>query len=139
MCYQWVEKGSREGICHGIHQYAKANHKYKDYDKNKEASYLKYWDLNNLNGQAMLQKLQVKKFEWIENTSQFNEDFRKSYNGESDEGYFLEDDVQNPVKLHELYNDLPFLLERMKTEKVKKFVTSLHDKTEYVIQIKNSK
>ena len=87
----------------------------------------------------MLQKLQVRKFEWIENTSQFNEDFRKSYNGESDEGYFLEDDVQNPVKLHELYNDLPFLLERMKTEKVKKLVTSLHDKTEYVIQIKNSK
>ena len=67
----------------------------------------------------MLQKLQVKKFEWIENTSQFNEDFRKSYNGESDEGYFLEDDVQNPVKLHELYNDLPFYLKEWKLKKSK--------------------
>ena len=34
----------------------KASNKYiKDYDKNKEASYLKYWDLNNLHGWAMSQ------------------------------------------------------------------------------------
>ena len=42
----------------------------------------------------MLQKLPVNNFEWIENTSQFNEDFIKIYNEESDEGYFLEVDVQ---------------------------------------------
>ena len=49
-----VEKGIRGGICHAIHQYAKANNKYmKDYDKNKELSYLKYWDVNNLFGCAM--------------------------------------------------------------------------------------
>ena len=41
-----VEKGIRERICNAIHQYAKANNKYmKDYDKNKESSYLKYWDV----------------------------------------------------------------------------------------------
>ena len=39
-----VEKGIRSVICHAIHQYAKANSKYmKDYDKNKELSYSKYW------------------------------------------------------------------------------------------------
>ena len=38
-----VEKGITGGTCHAIHQYAKANNKYmKDYDKNKESSYLKY-------------------------------------------------------------------------------------------------
>ena len=40
-----VEKGIRGRICYAIHRYAKANNKYiKDYDKNKETSYLYYWD-----------------------------------------------------------------------------------------------
>ena len=104
-----VEKGITGGTCHAIHQYAKANNKYmKDYDKNKESSYLKYWDVNNLYGWAMLQKPPVNNFEWIKDTSQFNEDFIKNYNEESDEGYFLEVDVQYLKNLNELYNDLPF-------------------------------
>ena len=77
----------------------KTNNKYmKDCDKNKELSYLKYWEVNNLCSVAMSQKLPVNKFEWIEDTSQFNEDFIKSYNEESDEGNFLEADVQYPLK-----------------------------------------
>ena len=87
----------------------------------------------------MSQKLPVNNFEWIEDTSQFNEDFLKNYNKESDEGYFLEVDVQYPEKLYELHNGLPFLPERMKIEKVEKLVTNIHDKTEYVFHIKNSK
>ena len=59
-----VEKGIRGGICHAIHRHAKANNKYmKDYDKNKEPSYLKYWDLSNVSGWAISQKLPVNKFE----------------------------------------------------------------------------
>ena len=80
----------------------------------------------------MMQKVPVNNFEWIEDTSSFNEDFI-SYNEESDEGYFLEVDVQYPKKLHERHNDLLFLPERMKLEKVEKLVSNLHDKTEYVI------
>ena len=89
-----VEKGIREGICNTIHQYANANKYMKDYDKNKESSYLQYWNVNNLRGWAMSQKLPVNKFEWIAETSQFNEDFIKNYNEESDEGYFHKVDVQ---------------------------------------------
>ena len=79
-----VEKGLRGEICHAIHYYAKANNKYmKDYDKNKESSYLKYWDVNNLYGWAISQKLSVNNFQRIEETSQFNEDFMQNYNEES--------------------------------------------------------
>ena len=78
----------------------------------------------------MSQKLPVNKFEWIRDTSQFNEDFIKNCNEKSDEGSFLEFDVQYLEKLHELHNDLPLLPERMKIEKVEKPVANLHDKTE---------
>ena len=37
--------------------------------------------------------------------------------------------------MHELYNDLPFLYVRMKTEKVEKLVTNLHDKNKYIVHI----
>ena len=67
---------------------------------------------------------------------QFNEDFIKIYNEESDKGYFLEVDVEYLEKLHDLQIDLPFLPERMKIEKVEKLLTNLHDKTEYVIHIR---
>ena len=74
-----VEKGIKRGICHSIYRYAKANNKYmKRYDKNKESSYLRYWDVKNLYGWAMLQKLPINDFEWIKDTSQFNEDLIKS-------------------------------------------------------------
>ena len=36
-----VEKCIKGGICHSIYRYVKANKKYmKDYDRNKELSYL---------------------------------------------------------------------------------------------------
>ena len=85
----------------------------------------------------MLQKLPANGFQWIKYTFQFNEDFIKSYNEETDEGYFL--DVQYPKKLHEIHNDLPFLQERIKIEKFEKIVTNLHDKTQYVIHVRNLK
>ena len=45
--------------------------------------------MSNLHGWAMLQKLPVNNFEWVKDTSQFSEDFIKTYNEESDEGYLL--------------------------------------------------
>ena len=53
-----VEKGIIGGICHSIYRLAKANNKYmKNYDENKESSYIQYLDVNNLYGWAMSQKL----------------------------------------------------------------------------------
>ena len=61
-----VEKCIRRGICDSIYLYAKANNKYmKDYDKNKEPPCLQYWDVNNLYGWTISQRLPVNNFEWI--------------------------------------------------------------------------
>ena len=68
----------------------------KDYDKNKESSYLKDWDINNLHGWAQSQKLPVNCFKCVGDAPQFNEDFIESCNEESDEGCFLEFGIQYP-------------------------------------------
>ena len=52
-----VEEGIRGGICHSIDRYAKANNKYmKNYNNNKESSYMQYLYANNLYGWKMSQK-----------------------------------------------------------------------------------
>ena len=61
-----AEEEIRGGICNAIYRHAKANNKYmKNYDKNKESSYIQYLDTNNLYGWAMSQKLPVNGFKWI--------------------------------------------------------------------------
>ena len=111
----------------------------EDYDKNIESAYLQYCDVNNLYGWAILQKLPVNNFHWLKDTYQFNENFIRNYNGESDEGYLLEIDTKYLEKLHEIHNHLPFLPGRMKLEKIEKLVGYMHDKITYVLFIRNLK
>ena len=76
ICHQCQKKVPKVELINTTHQYAHANNSYmKDTDKNKESSYLKYWDVNHLNRQAMSQNLTVDGFELVENTSQFSKDF----------------------------------------------------------------
>ena len=92
-----VEEGIRAGICQSVHRYTKANNKYMNkYDNSIESSYLMYFDANNLYGWAISQKLPVNGFWWVKDLSQFNENFIKSYNENSDIGYFFEVDVEYP-------------------------------------------
>ena len=72
-----VKRGIRRGNCHSIYRYAKVNNKcMKDYDKDKKSSYIQYWNVNNLYGWAISQRLPVNNFEWIKDTSRFNGDFK---------------------------------------------------------------
>ena len=49
-----------KGICHVIYRYAIPNNKYmKNYDKNKESSYIQYLEASNLYGWAMSRNLPV--------------------------------------------------------------------------------
>ena len=74
-----VKIGIRGGLCHSIYEYAKANNKFmEDYDKNKELSHTSYSYASNLYGWTMSQKHPLNNFEWVKDTSQFNEDFIKN-------------------------------------------------------------
>ena len=85
----------------------------------------------------MSQKLPVNGFMWYNSyLSDFTEDFIKNYNEDSDEGYFLEVDIEYPKQLSSSHKDLPFLPERKKLEKVEKLVCSIEDKEKYVIHIR---
>ena len=124
-----VEEGIRGGICHAIHRHANANNKYmKNYDKNKESSYIQYLDGNNLLGWAMSQKLPVNGFKWTKDVTEIDENFIKNYDEDSDKGYIIEVGVKYLRKLHDLHSDLPFLPKRMKIDKCKKLVCYLRNK-----------
>ena len=130
------EKGTRGGMCQASYRYAKANNKYmKNYDKNKESSFLIYDDANNLYGFAMCKKLPVSDFKWVDDLSIFTEDFIKNYDEEDDTGYLFVVDVEYPKNLHKLHSDLPFLPERMKINKCDKLVCNLNDKENYPVHI----
>ena len=108
-----IEKGIRGVICQATHRYAKANNKYmKNYDKNIESSYIEYLDANNLYGWKMPKRLPTNGFEWVEDLSQFNESFIKTYDENSYIGYFLEIDNDYPKISFNLHKDLLFLPEK---------------------------
>ena len=112
----------------------------KNYNKKIESSYLTYLDPNNLYGWTMSQKFPVNRFMWYnEYLSDFNKDFIKNYNKNSDVGYFLEVDVEYSKSLLSSHKLLPFLTERKKFEKVKKPVCSIGDKEKYFTDIRASK
>ena len=121
-----VEKEIRGGICHVIHRYDAANNKYmQENKKDNELSHIMYLDANNLYLWEMSQKLPVNSFKRKKNMLK---EFIKNYDENNDKGYVLEVDVKYSKRLNNLYNDLPFLPERMKIKSCNNLVGSLCDK-----------
>ena len=84
----------------------------------------------------MSQKLPTNGFKWVEDLSQFYEDFIKKYDENSYIGYIFEVDVEYPKRLFNLHQGLPFLPERRKVEQVEKPICSIEEKEKYVIHIR---
>ena len=97
----------------------------KNYDKNVESSYLIYLDGKNLHRWAMSQKIPV-----VEDLSQFEEDFIKSYDENCDKVYFPDVDVEYP-SIYLIFIDIyHFYLKERKSENViSLFVTLVTKKT----------
>ena len=60
----------------------------------------------------------------------------RSYNENSDVGYFLEVDIDYPKQLWRFHKDIPYLSEERKLEKLEKLVCSMEDKEKYDIHVK---
>ncbi|CAH3171546.1 unnamed protein product, partial [Porites evermanni] len=67
------EQGIRGGITHISKRYSEANNKYmKDYNPDKESTFIQYLDANNLYGWAMLQSLPTHGFKWMSDLTKEN-------------------------------------------------------------------
>ena len=62
------------------------------------------------------------------NMLNFNKDFIKNYDEDSDKGYTFKVDIKYPKRLHNHHCDLPFIPEMMKIDKCNKLVCNLYDK-----------
>ena len=100
----------RGGISYIAHRHAVANNKYmKNYNPERESSYIMYLDANNLYGWAMSQSLPFKDFKWLD-----PEDFiLDNYTDDTRKGVILEVDLEYPEELHHLHNDYPLAPEKI--------------------------
>ena len=94
-------------------------------------------DANNLYGWVMVQNLPTHRFLW-KKADNFTPEKIDELVKKDKRGYLLEVDVEYPKELHENYNELPFLEERMKIGRGggQNLVPNLKDKKEYVVHIK---
>ena len=113
-----IERGIRIAMCHVITRYTKFDNKYMKYSKKgKKSLSLMHWNLNNLiewamslanNGQCLC-KLLANEFKWIKKTERFNKTRIKYYYDNSNEGYFLEVDIEYFKYLQRKHKNLSFL------------------------------
>ena len=130
------EKGIRQGTCNVIQKYARVNNKYvKNYDSSKESKFVGYLDVNNLYGWAMSKNLPIDGFKYENDLSIFTLDFIENCNEESETGYLLYVDVEYPKNFRESHEDLPFLPNRMKVNKVNKLLCNEYDKNKNSVHV----
>ena len=64
----------------------------------------------------------------MEQLSEFDERFIKTYDENNNKGYILEVDIEYPKNLFNLHRALPFLPERKKIRKCNKLICDFHYK-----------
>ena len=146
------EKGIRGGISHISKRYGEANNKYmKDYNPEKESSYIQYLDANNLYGWAMSQSLPTHGFKWIKNITmekvmEILEKVNHSMTdpkeqgvtgGATPRGYIFEVDLEYPEHLWNKHNDYPLAPEKMIVNGVEKLICHFKPRKNYFVHYRN--
>ena len=137
------EQGIRGGITHISKRYAEANNKYmKNYNPEKESTFIQYLDANNLYGWAMSQNLPTHGFKWMKNITveKVDEILDKANHSMSNlgrKGYIFEVDLEYPQHLWETHNDYPLAPEKIKVNGVEKLICHLKPRTNYVVHYRN--
>ena len=145
------------GISYTANRHLEASNPYlKGYNSKKPNKYIMYLDANNLYGWAMPQYLPTCGFKWL-TANQINKLDIHSLNPDEEEGLILEVDLEYPHELHDLHNDYPLAVEKMKVTKdmlspyckqilekynvsigqVSKLVPTLANKEKYVLHYRN--
>lgn len=160
-----VESGIRGGVSQISNRYEKANNPYvEDYNRSKPTKYFMYLGANNLYGWAMVQKLPVRDFIFMDKREKECFDIMSvPENGET--SYILEVSLKYPQYLHKSHTSLPLarvrqvisdkelspyaqhLLRKLhglseddplpNRGKVEKLLTTLEDKDHYVLHYRN--
>ena len=135
-----TENGTRGVICWVTVQYAKANNEYttKNFNKNtNEATVINDYDTNNFYGYAMLEKLPLHSYSWVNDISTIDKNFVINYNN-GDYGYILEVDAEYLKKYtrYSFWIAIFILISRFAVFKTKKLLCTLEIKYRYVVHIK---
>ncbi|CAH3180349.1 unnamed protein product [Porites evermanni] len=137
------ERGIRGGISHISKRYAEANSKYmKDYNPDKESTYIQYLDGNNLYGCAMSQQLPTHGFSWMKNITKEKvmdilDKANHSMSNRGRKGYIFEVDLEYPKKLWKSHNDYPLAPEKMIVNGVEKLICHFKPRKNYVVHYRN--
>ena len=153
----FIENGMKGGISNICKRYPLANNKYlKNYDSNKENTFIVYWDANNLYGWGMNQPLPYSDFNFL-TKKEINEFCLDCISENSPVGYILEVGLEYCKELHDSHNDYPLTPEKLdissnmlskycsdiankygiKVGGVNKLVANLRDKVKYIAHYRN--
>ena len=137
------EQGIRGGITHISKRYAEANNKYmKNYNPDKESTFIQYLDANNLYGWAMSQNLPTHGFKWMKNLTkekviEILEKANHSMSNHGRKGYIFEVDLEYPEHLWKTHNDYPLAPEKLKVNGVENLISHFKPRKNYVVHYRN--